>query len=160
MAVPELVFSPPGEPPFAIDALVEEEDSYLSLSAEPVVDFTETPAEHPVRVMTAAREAEEIEPGTVVVRQGYPLKLLAVIHRLHVSPTWREPWLVRAIENLCIEVGRRQIRALGTPLLGTVHGKLRPQKAFELLAPLLVEETGLRRIWIMRSSDQESESIV
>ena len=96
MAVPELVFSPPGEPPFTIDALVEEEDSYLSLSAEPVVDFTEKPVEHPVRVMTAARDAEEVEPGTVVVRQGHPLRLLAVIHRLHVSPTWREPWVVRA----------------------------------------------------------------
>lgn len=152
MAVPELVFSPPGEPPFAIDALVEEEDSYLSLSAEPVVDFTEAPVEHPVRVMTAAVDAEEIEPGTVAVRRGHPLKLLAVIHRLHVSPTWQEPWVVRAIENLCIEVERRQIRALGTPLLGTVHGKMSPQKAFELSGLLLAEETGLRRIWIMRSS--------
>ncbi len=152
MAVPELVFSPPGAPPVTIDALVEEEDSYLSLSAEPVVDFTEKPVEHPVRVMTAARDAEEIEPGTVVVRQGHPLKLLAVIHRLHVSPTWREPWVAQAIENLCIEVERRQIRALGTPLLGTVHGKMSPQKAFELLGPLLADETGLRRIWIMRTS--------
>ncbi len=69
------------------DGLVEEEDSYLSLSAEPVVDFAETPAAHAVRVMTAARDAEEAEPGTVIVRQGYPLKLLAFIHRLHVSPT-------------------------------------------------------------------------
>ncbi len=152
MAVPELVFSPPGEPPFTIDALVEEEDSYLSLSAEPVVDFTQKPVEHSVRVMTAARDAEEVEPGTVVVRQGHPLRLLAVIHRLHVSPTWREPWVVRAIENLCMEVGRHQIRALGTPLLGTVHGEMGPQKAFELSGPLLVEEPGLRRIWIMRTS--------
>ncbi len=151
MAVPELVFSPSGKPPFVVDALVEEEDSYLSLSAEPVVELGETPDEHPVRVMTAARDAEEIEPGTVVIRHGHPLTLLAVIHRLHVSPTWREPWVVRAIENLCIEVERRQIRALGTPLLGTVHGKMSPQKAFELSGPLLAEETGLRRIWIMRT---------
>ena len=149
MDLPKLVFSAPGEPPFSIDALVEEEDSYLSLSAEP---FLEMPAEHPLRVMTAAREAEEIEPGTVVVRQGDPLKLLAVIHRLNVSPTLQEAWVVRAIENLCVEVERRQIRALGTPLLGTVHGTMSPPRSFELLGPLLAEETGLQRIWIVRSS--------
>ncbi len=150
MDLPKLVFSAPGEPPFSIDALVEEEDSYLSLSAEPVLEM---PVKHPVRVMTAAREAEEIEPGTVVVRQGNPVKLLAIVHRLHENPTWREPWVVRAIENQCAEVERRRIRALGTPLLGTVHGKMSPQRSFELLGPLLAEETGLQRIWIVRSSD-------
>ena len=147
MDLPKLVFSAPGKPPFPIDALVEEEDSYLSLSAEPVLEI---PDEHPVRVMTAARDAEEIEPETIVVREGDPLQLLAVIHRLHVNPTWQEAWVVRAIENLCVEVERRQIRALGTPLLGTVHGKMSRKRSFELLAPLLAEETGLERIWIVR----------
>jgi len=147
MGVPRLIHAPPGEPPFPVDALVEEEDSYLSLSAEPALEM---PGEHPVRVMTAAREAEEIEPGNVVVRDGAPLRLLAVVHRLHESPTWRERWIARAVENLCVEVERRQIRALGTPLLGTVHGKLSPQRSFELLAPLLAEE-GLQRVWVVRA---------
>ena len=79
--------------------------------------------------MTAARDAEEIEPGTIVVREGDP------------------------IENLCVEVERRRIHALGTPLLGTVHGKMSRKRSFELLAPLLAEVTGLERIWIVRPSD-------
>jgi hypothetical protein len=148
MAPPKLVFSPPAEPPFPVDALVEEEDSYLSLSAEPTIEF---PAEHPMRVMTAAREAEELEPGTVVVRSGDPLRLLAVVHRLHESPTWQERWIADAIENLRVEVERRWIQALGTPLLGTVHGTLSPRRSLELLAPLLAEDMGLARIWVMRA---------
>lgn len=150
MPPPKIVYSPPGEPPFPVDAVVAEEDSHLALSTELVLEL---PGEHPVRVMHAAREAEEVEPGTVVVRRGSPLKLLAVVHRLHVSPTWQEAWVVQAIENLCREVERRQIRALGTPLLGTVHGKLSPRRSFELLGPLLAEESGLRRVWIVRPRD-------
>lgn len=146
MDPPQLVFSARDEPPFPVDALVEEEDSYLSMSVEPVLTL---PDEHPLRVMTDAREAKEVEPGTIVVRRRNPLKLLAVVHRLHERPTWREAWVIEAIGNLCVEVERRQIHALGTPLLGTVHGKMNAQRSFELLSPLLTSGTALRRVWVM-----------
>lgn len=146
MAAPRIVHGPREETPFAVDAIVEEEDSYLSLSAEPALTMT---GEHPVRVMTAAREAKEVEPGTVVVRPGKPLKLLAVVHRLHETPTWQEAWIVAALRNLSTEVASRRIRALGTPLLGTVHGKMSPKASFELMTDLLFREKTLERVWIV-----------
>lgn len=144
MESPKLVFAPRTDPPFPVDALVEEEDSYLSLSAEPVLEM---PGEHPIRVMTAARESGEVEPGTVVVRRDTPLRLLAVVHRLHENPTWRESWIEDAVDNLRAEVERRQLRAIGTPILGTGHGKIERGRALELLRPLWTAP--LDRVWII-----------
>lgn len=144
---PRLVLSPREEPPFPVDAFVEEEDSYLSLSSEPRLEL---PGEHPVRVMTRAHAAVEIEPGTIVVRPGKPLLLLAIVHRLHENPTWRETWIAEAVRSLRKEVERRRIRALATPLLGTVHGKMNAQRSFELLSSFLIDEVVLERVWIVR----------
>ena len=141
MSVPQLVYASRDEPPFPVDAIVEEEDTYLSMSAG--TDFSVND-EHPIRVMTEARTVQEIPPGTIMVRPGRPIKLLAVVHRLSDDPTWREAWVADAIDNLRAEIERRRIHAIGTPLLGTVHGKMSARRSFELMRPLLMRG----RVWV------------
>ncbi|MGB6363143.1 MAG: hypothetical protein WBG64_10790, partial [Thermoanaerobaculia bacterium] len=69
-----LVAAPAAQPPFPVDAVVVEEDTYLVLSAETDLRI---PGEHPLRVMTAAHELEPELPGSVLVRSGQPLELAA-----------------------------------------------------------------------------------
>ena len=113
--------APRNEPPFAVDALVEEEDTYLTLSAEVMLRL---PGEHPVRVMTEAHRSREELPGSVVVRSGRPLRLLAIVHKLDEAPSWRETWVASALKEIVDEVDRRALASIGLPLLGTVHGRL------------------------------------
>ena len=150
MRPPRVVVSPRTEPPFPVDAIVEEEDTFITLSAGPALTV---PDEHPIRILTRARGAREVELGTVVVRPGSPLTFLAIVHRLSEERTWREDWIAEAVENLRLCVARYRVGALGMPLLGTVHGKLDPKRAFALLAPVLTTSGRLERVWIMRFHD-------
>lgn len=135
-------------PPFAVDAVVEEEDTYLVLSADPTVREPEEPL---LEVLTEVHEAEPLEPGSIVVREGEPLRLLAVVHALDEEPTWREEWIAEALRGVFREAGRRRLRSVGLPLLGTVHGRLAIGRSLELILRALDETRpgGLERLWLM-----------
>ena len=70
-----IVAAAPERQPFPIDARVEEEDTYLVLSAAAVLS---EPSAHPLRVLHEAHSAQPHPPGAVLVRAGVPLRLLAV----------------------------------------------------------------------------------
>lgn len=82
--------------PFAVQAEVREEDTFLVLSADSRLDAGR---DHPLRVMTSAFTFEPVEPGTVLVRQGEPLELLAVIHDLDQRPSTCDEWVQRALSG-------------------------------------------------------------
>lgn len=115
--------------PLDVDAVVIEDDTYSVLSADP--EFHE-PTEHPLRIWTAAHEAVPAPPGTVAVRSGEPLKLLAVVHDLAEDPTWKEEWVASALLEIFEQADRLEIRSLALPVLGAVHGRL-PVERFVLL---------------------------
>ena len=143
-----LVASPLDQPPFPVDAVVAEEDTYFVLSAEPDLRIS---AEHPLRVMTAAHESEPAPPGSVVVRSGQPLELLAVVHDLSREPSCDEEWVVAALEETLRQTDRLRLRSIAMPLLGAVHGVLEPSRCAELLWAVLVagEPETLERIWLV-----------
>lgn len=134
-------------PPFPVDGIVYEEDTYLTLSADP--EFR-PPDDHPVRVLTEAYAAEPERPGTVLVKTGPPLRLLAIVHKLDEEPTWREEWVSAALDAVLKEVERRGLRSLGLPLLGTVHGRLKLERSLALLAQALrkASSTSLEHVWL------------
>jgi hypothetical protein len=140
--------APADTPPFPVEAVVAEEDTYLVLSAEPVL---REPQEHPLRILQAVHEAEPIAPGSIVVQAATPLRLLAVIHDLAAEPSWREEWIAAAYTGVFEEVAGRGICALGLPLLGTVHGRLPQQRASELLVVALAQSAPscLEYLWLM-----------
>jgi hypothetical protein len=123
----EVVVAP--ERPRAADAVVEEEDTYLVLSADPEV--REPPVAR-LRAFHEAYTAEPAEPGSVVVRDGAPTRLLAVVHDLSQDPSWREEWVAAALRAVIAEADSRKVRTLAMPPLGRVHGSL-PRERFVVL---------------------------
>ena len=115
-------------------AVVREEDVQLVLAADPVVP----PPHQSLRTLEAAAMAAPAHrPGTVVVRPGRPLRLLAVIHDLDREPSWSEAWIADALDGVFRESRWRGLTGIATPLLGTVHGRLPVPRATELLAAAL-----------------------
>ncbi len=148
-----IVPSPENRPPFPVDALAREEDTYLVLSADSEL---RPAAEHPIRLMTALHDAVPEPPGSVVVRPGSPLRLLAVVHDLGREPSWREEWVGQALTGVLRECEARGLASLGLPLLGCVHGHLAVERSVELLRQTVrqIAPTILRRVWLMVSSEK------
>lgn len=120
-----------------VDALVLEEDTWLILSADPEVTI---PHEHPVRLMTRLLDAEPLPPGTVFVRQGAPLTLVAVVHDFGVEPCCRPEWVTAALAEILRICRDRKLHSLQIPLLGVRHGRLAPATVLPLLVRALREE--------------------
>lgn len=143
-----VVAAPATSAPFAVEARVEEEDTYLVLSAPFVLPAQ---PEHPIRLMTEVLAARGETPGSVVVRGGRPLRLLAVVHDLGAEPTWKEEWIAAALAGVLGEAGRRGLGSLALPLLGTRHGRLAPERFMVLLRRALAAgvPAALKRLWLV-----------
>jgi hypothetical protein len=147
--VVHVVMAPRGQPPFPIDALVVEEDTYLVLSAD--ARAGEPHPEHPIRVMTSLLEVEPKQPGTIVARDRAPLELAAIVHDLDEEPSWREEWIVSALDHALAEAERRQLRSLGLEMLGAIHGRLERPRFLQILRQALqrADPHRLERIWLI-----------
>jgi len=131
-----VTIAPHHQPPFPVQGLVLEEDTWFALSSSP--KFLE-PRRHPIRIMTDAWEAEPALPGSVHIRDRHPFRLLAVVHDLSQDPTWRIEWIEQALRR-SLEIAReRGLRALGIEPLGTVHGRF-PVADFDTLLEEIVRE--------------------
>ena len=143
-----IVVAADDHPPFAVDAVALEDDTYAVLGAD--AEFRE-PSEHPIRIWTRVHEMEEQEPGSVVVQTGTPLRLLAVVHDLSRDPTWTEEWISAALTTVLNEARERGFRALGLEPLGCVYGKCPAPRFAALLREALeaVRPTSLDRLWLI-----------
>ncbi len=135
-------------PPFRVDALVAEEDTFLVLSADPVVKAPREPLEEMIK---QAHEIRPEVPGSVLVRKKRPLEFLAIVHDLDLEPSWKEEWISSALDKIFREVVVRKIRSLALPLLGTSHGSLEPKRAARLFGNALRQNSpvGLQHIWLI-----------
>ncbi len=143
-----VVAAPRDRPPFEVDAVVAEEDTFLVLSADPVV---KEPLESWDEVIKQVNELRPEAPGSVMVREKFPLEILAVVHDLDREPSWKEEWIAAALDEVLRVVAARKVRAIASPLLGTIHASLRPKRAAGLLREALkrgVPKT-LERIWLI-----------
>ncbi|MEE2776348.1 MAG: hypothetical protein VYE73_06240 [Acidobacteriota bacterium] len=145
----QIVMGPRAEPPFPIDALVREEDTYLVLSGEPGAN--EQGSDHPIRVMTALLDVEPKPPGTIVVRERTPLEILAIVHDLGEEPTWNEGWVTDALVAVVGETERRELSHVGLETLGAVHGGLGRPRFLQLLRHALrrADPRHLEKVWII-----------
>lgn len=143
--------APEEAPPFDPEAVVFEEDTYLVLSADPVA---REPEEHPLEILTRVHELEPEPPGTVLVREGRPVRLLAVVHDLSRDPTWTEQWIGTALEGVFTASASRGFESLALPPLGCKHGRLGTKRFAALLARALGEAApaSLSRLWLVVSS--------
>jgi hypothetical protein len=143
------IFAAPGDhPPFPVEAVVFEEDTYLVLSAG--WDKIQSD-DHPVVILTEALEAQPEEPGSVVVTEGSPLRFLAVVYDLDQEPSWREEWIERALEGIFREAERRGVQTIALPFLGTKHGTLGKERFLLLLRGFLERNRSPYplRVWLV-----------
>ena len=144
--------TPGSDPPFPLDAVVVEEDTYLVLGAKPVAREMH---ESPERTLEEAESREPEIPGTVLVLEGSPLRLLAVVHDLDEEPSWREEWVASALVAVLQEAEARGIRSLSLPMLGTLYGSLEAQRFVELLREALGSTWlgRLENVWLVVPTD-------
>jgi len=142
-----LVAAPEDHPPFPVEAVVLEEDTYLVLSAG--WDKIESD-DHPVVILTEAFDAKPEEPGSVVVIEDSPLRFLAVVYDLNQEPSWREEWVERALEGIFREAEQRRLQTIALPFLGTKHGSLEKERFLLLLRKFLIRKRSPHplRVWL------------
>lgn len=148
--------APPTAPPFPVAAAVLEEDSWQVMSARPELA---TPAEHPVRLLTRLWAAEPQPAGSVVLREGTPLRLLAIVHDFGQEPSCHPQWVAAALAEILRIAEQRALRSLSLPLLGVRHGRLAAADFVELLKVAVRESTPrqLHRIWLVVPEEQADE---
>lgn len=121
---------PQQRPPFPVSAIVVEQDTAMVLDEEPIIY---TPTDSLQRLREEVERFREPRPGSVVTQRGRPRKLYAIVHDLEQTPTWREEWIIHALDALLHETERLRLKDLAMPLLGTRFGTLSPQRFIELL---------------------------
>jgi len=138
---------PEEAPPFQVEASVMEEDTFLVLSAEPIVV---DPLEEPIRLMTRLIETRQETPGSVLVRGSGPYRMLAIVHDVEQDPTWREEWVAEALEQSLREAEARELRCISLEMLGCMHGRLGSARFAALFeeAVLRVRPRRLKRVWL------------
>lgn len=143
-----IVAAPEDMPPFPVDAVAFEEDTFLVLSAPPQVRETKEPL---VRVMTRVIETRPKTPGSVLVKGKRPLRFLAIVHDLNQEPSWREEWVASALSEIFREAESRRLQSIALPFLGTLHGSLKKQRFLVLLRCALerMSATHLKRVWLI-----------
>ena len=153
-----IVAAPENSAPFKVNALVFEEDTWLVMSADPTICEPEV---HPIRLMTDVIGAEPESVGSVLVKDGRPLRFLAIVHDVNQEPTWKEAWIEGALKSVFQQAEQRKISAIGLPLLGTLHGRLEKSRFAVILARVLKLTTFnyLKQIWLIVPAKTNSEII-
>ena len=144
----DIVASPENQPPFKVDAVAVEEDTFLVMSADRNV---RDPKEPLMKVMTRVIETRPKTPGSVLVRGKSPLRFLAIVHDLNEEPSWREEWIRSALGEIFREAERRKLKAIAIPFLGTLHGSWEKQQFLVLLRSALerISANHLKRLWLV-----------
>jgi hypothetical protein len=136
------------DPPFKVDAMAMEEDTFLVLSADKRVRHVSEPL---IKVMTRVVNTRPRRPGSVIVQERTPLRLLAIIHDFNEEPSWREDWIASALEGIFHEAEKRMLGSIGIPFLGTLHGTMERERFLVLLRSSIENFSfqHLKRLWLV-----------
>jgi hypothetical protein len=155
----QVFVGPENMAPYPVEAWVSEEDTYLVLSADTEV-FESNQEVEPIMAQLLA--TSPATPGSVIIKNGYPLRMLAIIHDLNQEPSWKEEWVVNALDRILRETESRRIRSLALPLLGNMHGSLGRPRFLALLREALERRSpkDLQRLWLVVPPGTTSEILV
>lgn len=126
-----IAVAPKEAPPFPVEAIAFEEDTFLVMSADPTVRDPKIPL---IRIMANLMETRPRAPGTVLVQGNSPVRLLAIIHDFNEEPSWKEEWIEKGFQGIFETAERLSLRSLALPLIGTVHGSLSKDRSVQFLA--------------------------
>ena len=144
----ELTIAPPELPPFAVDAIVEEQDTNLLLGVDAEI---REPYESYNTLVSQMITQQPRAPGEVIVKENHPMKFLAVIHNLEHKPTWKKIWIAKTLTRVFIESKNRKINTLAMPVLGTIYGSLEIENFIELFRSALATGNAAypEKIWLI-----------
>lgn len=144
----KIIAAPKDAQPFPVHAVALEEDTFLVLSADTTV---RDPKEPLMRVMSKVIETRPKTPGSVLVRDSRPVRMLAIVHDLNREPTWKEEWVESALSHIFQETEKRKLTSLALPFIGTLHGKLGKERFIRMLHDVLeeMEFEHLRALWLI-----------
>lgn len=120
-----------------LDAVVIEDDTYLVLGAAPII---REPTQGLEEIQHELSAFEPPPPGSVLVRRGRPLELLAIVHELEHTPSWRPEWIESALQGVLQQAARHRLGTLAMPLLGTVHGRMAEREVLQMLVNTLRQQ--------------------
>lgn len=139
------------EPPFDPQAMVFEQDRELILRLDRAVTM---PSSSYTELIDEDRDTPRFDPGSVVVQGRDPARFMAVVHDLETDPTWREQWVADAYRSVFATAAINGVAKLALPLLGTVHGRLGPDRSVDwLIDAMRHNEPGLEGLWIICEVD-------
>src|SRR5437867_2376955 len=97
-----VIVAPPGfDPPFPVEAVVQEDDTYRL--CDPRTEWPE-PKESMKALVRAAAKAKPLEPGQVLIRGDAPVQFTAIIYDVNQDPVCQEEWIQLALERISSKV--------------------------------------------------------
>lgn len=142
-------------PPFDVVAKIEEQDTSLIL--EPGDTINEYNDDKPVWYLSNTQALQEThQTGNVIIKHGQPLRLLAIIHDLDNSPSWREDWIKLALETSFSILNDREITSVALPCFGRHFKNFETQDFIRPLAYVIQKSNYPypRKIWLIVPIEQ------
>ena len=100
-----------------VTAKIEEQDTSLIL--EPSDTINEYNDDKPVWYLSNTQAIQETHPtGSVIIKPGMPIRLLAVVHDLDCTPSWHEEWVFEALEKSFNILNDKQMTSVAVPCFG------------------------------------------
>lgn len=131
-----------------VAAIVEEQDTCLVLAKPGRITIID---DKPSWFLANQLESQQVlQPGSVVVRDGNPDKLLAIVHDLDCDPSWAPEWISQALDNIFMITISRETSSLRLPVLGAQHGRFELAEFLSLLFHKINSYNGpLKQIWLV-----------
>lgn len=139
---------PYNEPPFRVEAIVIEDDTYNVLSANPEFQASRT------TIREAMAGLEQIEPhplGAIVVKPGRPLIFQAIVHDLSRDQSCSEASVRRALAAVFVEAERRALQSVALAPIGTRYRSLDEARFLGLFNETLATATcrSVEQVWLV-----------
>lgn len=116
---PDIILRSDLKAPFDIQAVVIEEDTAMVLSADTNIRIYD---EHPIRLMTSLLDHKPEPPGTIVIKGMSPYCFYAIVHDFDQNPSFREDWVISAIDVALLKCADLGIQVLAMQTLGSTYG--------------------------------------
>lgn len=143
-----IVQSQKDSPPFEINAIVIEQDTFLVSDAEAKVKYDGKSIK---QLVSEAKTKLPLSVGTVLVRGKSPVKLITIIYDYDEAVPCREGWVKDALSKIIVESEKRKYQNIGLPPLGNLHGTITIEQFIHLLNSTLAQVSPkyLRRLWLI-----------
>lgn len=144
--------------PDDVAAVVEEQDTALVLGKPSKITVSD---EQPSWVLANKLESQdELDPGSVIIRDNKTIKLLAVVHDLSQDPSWKAKWIEKAMNNIFNISNSYGIRSIKLPILGAQYGRYPMEDFLSLLAQRILQHSAsFEKIWLVVPKENCQQAI-